>query len=914
MSTQQKASSLFKDSDQTLFLVDISSFIFRAFFAIRALNNSKGEPTNAVYGVATMLEKLVDEARPNHLAVVCDSKGPTFRHEVYEDYKANRGEPPEDLIPQFERIDQFVKSFHFPTFRVSGMEADDIIATLTQKWIGKSKQKKVVIVTGDKDLMQLVSDQVFVWDTMKNKVFGPDEVVEKFSVLPSQMRDYLALVGDASDNIPGVPSIGPKTAASLLKEFKDLKQVLKAAKDNKISGKKGVVLNENEDQALLSSDLVTLKSDVPLDYNPNQVHFNFELGTEGESFLKELEFHTLLERWRKKYLNQDEKSPVIEAGNIDNDQFRSVADQKSFEKVLTAIEKKKEFGFDLETTSLNPREAKIVGVSVCYDSKFGCYIPIGHDSESNKQLNSEMVLSKLKPFLENPKYKKIGQNLKYDWSVLYQYGIAPDGIGADTMVASYVLDPSSKHNLDFLCSRYLDYQTLQYKDVCGSGKDQISFSQVEIPLATRYAAEDSLCAVRLWDVLKKKLKQESLMEVFARVDLPLVPVLAKMEHEGVLVDLKWLGKLSKDFEKELKELEDRIYAYTQGPVNLNSPKQLSKLLFEDLKLPVQSKTKTGYSTDAKVLDALSPLHEVPRLLVDYREIAKLKSTYVEPLPKLVDPATGRIHANFHQTVTATGRLSSSHPNLQNIPVRTARGKKIRRAFIPSSGNVLLSADYSQIELRLLAHMSEDPSLVEAFQNGEDVHRQTAAEIFHTSPDQVKDSQRSVAKAINFGLMYGKTAFGLSQELKISRTEAKLMIEKYFKKYSRVKEFLDQQVEDAKERGWVMTLSGRKRALPEIHSRNPAIRNNAERMAMNTPLQGTAADLMKIAMVELNQALKTRGFQSKMLIQVHDEVLLDCPKDELKEVQQCVEQELEGAMKLSVPLVVNSESGKNWMEL
>ncbi len=905
-----KNNTPFGDPKNTLYLIDISSFIFRAFFGIRALHNKKGEPTNAVYGVATMLARVAEEAKPENLVVVYDSKEPSFRKEIYEDYKANRTEPPADLIPQFGRIEEMIEHFEIHSFRQSGVEADDLIATLTQRWCELSKKNQVVVITGDKDLMQLVDDRVCIWDTMKDQVFHSTEVEEKFGVKPDQIRDYLGLVGDSSDNIPGVPSVGPKTAADLLKEYRTLDEILDAAKKGKIAGKKGETLRQNEKNARLSAELATVKKDLKVKLDPEFVKYHFHLTDSCKDFFKELDFHTLLARWAPEVGSASRITSEAQK----SDQFRTLNTEKELIRLLEHLDKKAEFGFDLETTSLNPRLAKLCGLAVCYDPSFGYYIPVGHKDSKTPQLPEKYVLEKLKPFLENPKYKKIGQNLKYDWSVLYSMGLNPTGIGADTMVAAYVLEPEGRHNLQTLASKYLDYTMLSYEEVCGKGKDQITFDQVPIDLATRYSAEDAWIAVKLWDLLKNKLYEEKLMEVFATIDLPLVEVLARMECQGVYVDVAWLKKLSKEFEKEIAVIEGRIQAYTKGPVNLNSPKQLAQLLFEELKLPTQAKTKTGFSTDASVLEVLSPLHEVPRLLLEYREIAKLKGTYVDPLPALCDPKTGKIHAGFHQTVAATGRLSSSDPNLQNIPIRTERGKSIRRAFIPSPGNVLLSADYSQIELRILAHMSGDQELIRSFQSDEDVHQRTASELFGIEPSQVSEKQRGIAKAINFGLMYGKTVFGLAQELKIPRSEAKDIMEKYFTRYSGVKKFLDNLIIEAKEKGWTCTALGRKRVLNDLKSANPMLRANAERMAMNTPIQGTAADLMKLAMEKIDAELIARGFKAKLIIQVHDEVVLDCPHSEVEKVKKLVVDCMENAMKLKVPLRVNVGVGENWREL
>jgi DNA polymerase-1 len=930
-----------------LHLVDISSFIFRAYYAIRSLNAPSGEPVNAVFGVASMMGKLIEDAKPVHLVVAYDSKEPSFRKEMFVEYKANRSAPPEELVPQFDRIEQLVRVMGIPAFRKAGVEADDLIATVTKRWLEESPSHEVVIVTGDKDLMQLVNDRVRIWDTMNNRIYRHDQVVEKFGVGPEQVRDWLALVGDSSDNIPGVEGIGPKGATDLLKAHGSLEGILKAAADGQISGKKGQVLKEQVDVARLSAKLASLVENVPLDgLDPGKFTYQFEVKPECASFLQELGFHSLLRKWGGEgkdatplQVKESQAASSLGRASVENvaltadgetapmqvgawsgpkPEFKTVLTVSQLEQVISEIQARGEFAFDIETTSLNPRLAEPVGFAICTSDHEAWYIPVGHrarlDGPQVTQLPFEQVVQALKPWLENPRCKKIGQNLKYDFSVLEEMGLKPDGIGADTMVAAYVLDPEGRHSLDVLAQKYMGYAVLTYEEVCGKGKDEISFDAVAIDIATRYSAEDAWVAWQLWKILRQKLNAEKLMPIFAEVDLPLVKVLGHMERTGVHVDVQWLQKLSREFDQELKAIEAKIAAFTQGPVNLNSPKQLAHLLFEELKLPVQSKTKTGYSTDASVLEALAPLHEVPKLLLEYREISKLKGTYVDPIPQMLDPKDRKIHTSFRQTGTATGRLSSSDPNLQNIPIRSDRGRKIRRAFVPSQGCVLLSADYSQIELRLLAHMSGDKELCASFNRDEDVHRRTAAEIFSLSPEQVDDRQRGIAKAINFGLMYGKTPFGLSQELHISRKEAQETIDRYFERYSGVKRFLDRQIVEAREKGFCQTLLGRKRPLPNITSRNAAIRANAERMAMNAPIQGTAADLMKLAMIELDHELEKQGYRSKLIVQVHDEVLLDCPRAEAEAVQVLTVKVLENAMKLDIPLRVNAALGENWMEI
>ncbi len=908
------------DPARTLYLIDISSFIFRAFYAIRHLTAPTGEPVNAVYGVATMLQRLIEEAGPKHLAIAFDSKEPSFRKERYAEYKANRSAPPEELIPQFDRIEQLIRSLRMHSFRKSGIEADDLIGTLARRWCALSPRHEVVIVSGDKDLMQLVDGRVQMLDTLKNVVYNPAEVEAKMGVGPALVRDYLALVGDSSDNIPGVSGIGPKGAVELLQEHGSLDGVLEAAAAGKISGKKGATLQAEREMALLSRELATVQTEIDLSVREQDFDYSFEVHPECVDLLKELGFHSLLEKWNGRVQavtgtpGQAATTPAAQPSG----RFTTVLSLELLDELVARIRRQGEFAFDLETTSLNPREAEYVGFAIALDEEGGYYIPVGHRGTAVQQLELASVLERLRPLIEDPRIKKIGQNLKYDWSVCRARGLDPDGIGADTMVAAYLLSPEGRHDLKTLAEMHLGYSMLTYEEVCGKGKDQIGFDQVPVDLATRYSAEDAWVAWKLWKKLKAGLDAEHLVKVFASVDLPLVQVLSRMEMNGVCIDEPYLKRLSQEFDHDLKGLEKKIAAYTDGPVNLNSPKQLAVLLFEKLGLPVQGRTKTGYSTDASVLEALAPLHDVPRLLLEYREISKLKGTYVDPLPLMRDRTTGRIHASFHQAGTATGRLSSSDPNLQNIPIRSERGLRIRGAFVPSPGNRLISADYSQIELRLLAHMSGDRELVRSFRADEDVHRRTASEIFSVAPEQVDDRMRSIAKAINFGLMYGKTPFGLAQELKISRKEASETIDRYFERYSGVKQFLDRQIAGAREEGFVTTLLGRKRMLPDIHSRNPAMRGVAERMAMNTPIQGTAADLMKLAMIAIDDWTRESGSLARLIIQVHDEVVMDCPEAEVQTVQAKVVELMEHAMdahvRIDVPLRVNASSGSNWMEL
>jgi DNA polymerase-1 len=950
-------------SYNTLYLVDISSFIFRAFYAIREMTTPDGVPVNAVYGVATMLGRLLDEAKPDYLAIVYDSNTdePSFRKVMYDEYKANRSDTPPTLIPQFELIEELITNMGIPSYRQSGVEADDLIATLTRRWIKEDARHRVVVVTGDKDLMALVTPKVQVWDTMKDQHFTPHEVEEKFGVKPSQICDYLSMVGDSSDNIPGITGIGPKGAELLLKEFVTLEGVIAAAKAGKVKGKKGQMIVEGEEIAHLSKRLVSLKDDLVLEVSADSAKFDFVVKHELLEFFKKHNLKSLYTKYAGKAqmadgapMAEDDGSmtvrsmpanPLNEAKDqpIEQNAFNFTAEQNLIEatqpydmknkpvfegihtiealkSLIGEIEKTKLMAFDTETTSLDPKEARLVGIAIGVSEAGAYYIPVGHAmtlESVGDQLELDEVLRLLKPVLENKEIKKVGQNLKYDVRVILNQGIRVEGIFADTMVAAYALDSSGRHNLDFLSKRYLGYETTPYEQLVGKGVSQVTFDQVSIQAATQYAAEDAWCAFMLWKVLEPKLKEQNVEKLYHQVDLPLVQVVADMEEAGIKVDVPFLQKIEKQFETELKEVETKIRSFSQNPnLNVNSPKQLAGFLFEELKLPPQGKTKTGFSTDASVLEKLASIpgasSEVPRIILEFREIAKLKGTYVLPLQELRSKKDQRIRTHFNLTGTATGRLSSSDPNLQNIPTRSKRGQLIREAFIADEGSVLMSADYSQIELRILAHLSGDENLVKSFAVNEDVHRRTASEIYHVKPEAVTDEQRGVAKAINFGLMYGKSVFGLAEELGISRTEAKDMITRYFNRYSRVKEFLDEQIASAHANGYVMTLLGRKRALPEIKASNHAVRANAERMAMNSPIQGTASDLIKVAMVELHEKLK--GKKTKLLLQVHDELVLECPLDEVEEVKKLVTETMEGALKLSVPLKVNVSIGRNWAEL
>jgi DNA polymerase I len=898
---------------RTLYLIDISSFIFRAFYAVKNLTTADGRPVNAVYGVATMLLRLIDEVKPNHLAIAYDSKEPSFRKKEYPEYKANRSEPPEDLLPQFEFVDRLVSAFGMQSCRIPGVEADDIIATLRARWLKAAPENRVVIVSGDKDLLSLVDERTQLWDTMKDRHYQVHEVFEKLGVFPRQVLDYLAIVGDSSDNIPGVAGIGAKGAVQLLDEYDTLDGVLQAAAEKKVPGKKGEALRNGVESARLSRRLATLLDDVeiPSECQPAR-EFQFQLSEDLLTLFQEFGFQSLIRKLagESSVVNEPKTTTAMpEPGAV----FTLVNTEEVFQRMLGQLERATKIAIDTETTGLNVNEASLVGVSLCVDEAEGFYIPIGHET-GEPQLDWGVVKEALLKVLSKGK-TMIAQNLKFDLQILKRHGLplAPPWI--DTMLLSYGLDPNGRHGLDYLAERHLGYRMLTYEEVAGKGAKQVSFADVRLDIAARYSAEDAWATFKLESVLDAKITEANLKGVVLDIDLPTVPVLAEMELTGVKIDRSYLRALEREFEGELIGIEQKVRAYSQQPgLNLNSPKQLSVFLFDELKLPPQGKTKTGYSTDAEVLSKLSSQHPAVYLLLEHRELAKLQGTYVKPLQVLASHVDDRVRTTFHLTGTSTGRLSSSDPNLQNIPARSKRGLQIRSAFVASEGYELISADYSQIELRILAHLSGDEALSRSFHEGEDVHRRTAAEIYAVKANEVTDGQRSVAKAINFGLMYGKTAFGLSEELRISRSEAKQTIDRYFTRYAGVKKYLTEVVEAAKKSGFVTTAFGRRRSIPELSSSNAALRANGERMAMNMPIQGTAADLIKIAMIRVHQKLKESHPNARLLLQVHDELILEAPKKDSAEVMAIVKRELEAAASLNVPLVANASSAFRWGDL
>ena len=886
------------DQPRRLYLIDGSSYIYRAYFAIRHLSNSKGFATNAVLGFINMLLKVVREHAPDHLAVVFDAKGPTFRKELYPEYKANRTAMPEDLVPQIPYIKEVVRAFNMPAIEKAGYEADDIIATLAKKFAAEGLE--ITVVTGDKDLMQIVSDRIRLLDTMKDKVSGLEEVAERFGGTPDKVIEVQALAGDSSDNIPGVPGIGEKTAVKLIREFGTVENLLERSAE--VKGKMGEKLREFAEQARLSKQLVTLVDDLPLELD----YASFALSEPNREALtalfKELEFHKLIQEFSTET-------------RADGSGYRGVLDADGLDELTAELRRAGRFAFDTETTSLDAVRADLVGLSFSIKEKEAWYIPVGHRYlGAPEQLDSKQVLEALRPLLEDPQLFKIGQNLKYDLLVLRRAGIEVKGPFFDTMIASYLAQPAAKsHGMDALASDLLGHKTVSYAEVAGSGKKQIGFAEVEVEKAIHYAAEDADITLRLATVLEPKLKEMEQRQLFDEVEMPLVEVLTDMEWAGIRIDSDFLGALSKEMEGKLSALEREIHELAGGPFNIASPKQLGEVLFERLKLPKGKKTKTGWSTDVEVLSALAEQNPVAARILEHRSLAKLKNTYCDALPKLVNPDTGRIHTSFNQAVTATGRLSSSEPNLQNIPIRTEEGGRIREAFIPAEGNVLLAADYSQIELRILAHLADEAVLKESFAQGEDIHKRTASEVFGVFPEMVTSEMRRQAKTINFGVIYGMGAFSLGKDLGIPTREAQVFIDNYFARYPGIKTFMESKKEEARAKQYVTTLLGRRCAVPEIASSNGAIRAYAERNAINYPIQGSAADIVKVAMVRIHRRLAEEGLQTRMVLQVHDELVFDVPEVELERVRELVRSEMEGAVALSVPLLVDIGVGANWRQ-
>ncbi|NKB36274.1 MAG: DNA polymerase I [Gammaproteobacteria bacterium] len=906
----------------SLVLVDGSYYLFRAYHGMPALSNAEGEPTGAIYGVINMLRKLQKEFIPDYFAVVFDAKGKSFRNDLYPEYKANRPPMPDDLRCQIEPVHRIIRALGIPLLIMDNVEADDVIGTLAIN--AEAEGLDVTISTGDKDLAQLVNENIRLLNTMSDVVLDREGVISKFGVPPERIIDYLALVGDSVDNVPGVPKVGPKTAAKWLNQFGSLDGVIENASD--IGGKVGESLRENIDKVPLSKELVTLKLDLELDISPSDLICEEpdqdilveEFGRwQLRSWLADFTHNS--ESGKDSVLKQnDEKTNSPEAKKeVAEIKYDTIHNEADFLSWLNKLESAKLIAFDTETTSLDYMQAEIVGVSFAVTAGEAAYVPLAHDYPgAPEQLNRDYVLEKLKPLLESAEHAKLGQNLKYDMSVLANYGITLKGIAHDTMLESYVLDSTaSRHDMDSLAKKHLGIETIHFEDIAGKGKKQLTFNEVSVDVAAPYAAEDADVTLRLHQSLWPKFETKpDLVQLYENIELPLLSVLSRIERTGVMIDADKLLQQSAELSKEMARLETQAHDMAGQSFNIGSPKQIQTILYEKMELPVLAKTPKGQpSTAESVLQELAADYELPQLILDYRSLSKLKSTYTDKLPLQIDPDSGRVHTSYHQAVASTGRLSSSDPNLQNIPIRTAEGRRIRQAFIAPQGYTLMAADYSQIELRIMAHLSGDENLLKAFKNNEDVHRFTASEVFDVNLDEVDSEQRRAAKAINFGLIYGMSAFGLANQLGIDRSSAKEYVDRYFSRYPAVKAYMDNTRLQAKEDGFVETVYKRRLYLPEINAKNAARRQYAERTAINAPMQGTAADIIKMAMIKIDNYVQTQGEDIKIVMQVHDELVFEVIDKRLEEVRQIVCKLMSEAGDLSVPLVVEAGSGHNWNE-
>lgn len=884
---------------QKVYLIDGSAYIYRAYHGVRPLSNSKGVHTHAIFGFINILRKLIRDKKPEFLLVAFDSRGKVFRHEMYPEYKANRPPMPDDLAEQIPFIKEYVRASNIPVLEEQGVEADDLIASAAT-WL-KSDGHEVVIVSGDKDLLQLVDDGVVMWDPMKDKVVDREGVAEKYNVGPENLLELFALIGDSSDNVPGVPGVGPKTAEKLINEYLSLDGLYENIDKLKKSKMKEKLIAHREN-AYLSKELIRLKEDAEVPELLEAYRFKQGDADKLTALYEELEFTSLLKEVDSSKPVPTESFSLVESP----EELKAVVD-KCFQAGMVVI--------DTETTSLDARTAKLVGISMCCDASASWYVPFGHYDEDSEPLAGQLaegeVKAALQPLLSSAEVMKVGHNLKYDYTVIYQqWGQAMEGQLADTMVAAHLLELGSNSlKLDDLC-QLRGMKLTPFSEVVAGDKREDSFARVQLEAACHYSCEDVYGTLKLWEEFRPLLVDKNLQELFFELEMVLIPILAAMEIRGICVDKEILANLSDEFRTKLQDIEQRIYSLAGREFNVNSPRQLGQILFEELKLPHGRKTKTGYSTDVKVLEKLAPKHDLPALMLEYRTLAKLLSTYVEKLAGLRDPESGRVHTSFNQAVTATGRLSSSNPNLQNIPIRGEEGNRIRRAFVPAKGQLFIAADYSQIDLRVLAHYSQDKALVDAFRAGDDIHARTAAQVFGVSPLLITPDMRRVAKSINFGIVYGMSSFGLSSQLGISRKEAQTFIDRYFEHYAGVKCFMHDIVEKARRDGYVTTLMNRRREVPEIDVKNRVRREFAERMAINTPIQGTAADIIKLAMVAVERVLVTSGIRASLLLQIHDELVFEVPESEVDEAKGIIVTAMEQAMNLDVPLVVNAEVGNS----
>ncbi len=887
-----------------LILVDGSSYLFRAYHALPPLMNSQGRPTGAVYGVLNMLRKLLKDYNPEHIAVVFDPKGTTFRHDLFSDYKANRKAMPEELGEQIQPLFSAIKALGFPLIVEQGVEADDVIGTLTKRMVEQGVD--VLISTSDKDMAQLVNDRVTLINTMTDQSLDPKGVLAKFGVLPEQIVDYLTLVGDVSDNIPGVPKVGPKTAAKWLNEYGSLEAIIENAKT--IKGKVGENLRDHIKNLDLSRTLVTIRCDVTVAVSLKELVLHKQDTATLRALFTELEFN----RWLA-----DIDAPKKSTKQCPSTSYSLILSQADFEQWLARLKKVKYFSLDTETTSLDPMEAKLVGISFAIKAGEAAYVPIAHHYPGvPKQLKQSWVFNQLKPLLGNTQQIIIGQNLKYDYKILSNAGLQVKAILWDTLLESYVMrSTGSRHDLDTLALTHLNHTTIKYTEVVGRGAQQKNFSDVMLEEAGPYAAEDADIALQLHHHFEPLYKKERCFEkILKEIEWPLIPILAKMECHGVLINVELLKKQTSSLQRRITHLKNKIYAITGETFNIDSPKQLREILFDRLKIPVLKKTPSGQaSTAEEVMQTLSADYPVPKLILEYRSYSKLKSTYTDKLPKQINAKTGRIHTNYIQTGTSTGRLASKDPNLQNIPIRTEEGRKIRQAFIAPRGYRIIAADYSQIELRIIAHYSQDPGLLHAFEHDLDVHASTASEVFGVDVAKVSSLQRRRAKAINFGLMYGMSAFGLSKQLGISRQQAQQYIDTYFSSYPKIHDYMEATREQAAKKGYVETLFGRRLFIPDIQSKNITRRKAAERAAINAPLQGTAADIIKLAMIRVDQWLERARADVTMIMQVHDELVFEVAHKVVDQAIVKIKQAMEGAAQLTTPLIVDIGVGKNWDE-
>ncbi|NSW96150.1 DNA polymerase I [bacterium] len=880
-----------------LYILDASSYVFRAYHAIGLLTNSKGFPTNAIFGFINMFNKFIMETKPEYFVAVFDSGGKSFRNEIYDDYKANRGEAPEDISLQFPKIIEYLKLRGICVMSKENFEADDIIGSLSKKFQAKNK---ITIISGDKDFTQLINKKTIMLDTMKNRVTDEKEVLSKYGLKPEQMIDYFSLVGDSIDNIPGVRGIGPKTALSLIDKFKTLDNLYKNIKKIDKERIKNL-LEENKELAYISKELVTINTNLEITDDFNQFKISSSNNQELNDFFKELEFDSMIDDDFNKSDLRDTKYSIIN-------------NKKDFMKLKKSLSRIKEFSLDLETTSINALDAEIVGIAISYNSDEGFYIPLSHETDID-QLDLNYVLENLKEILESSKIKKIGQNLKYEILVFKNYSINLGGIYFDTMVASHFLDSSlQSYSLDNLSRRFLDHKMLSYKDITKIEKKEISFKQVPVDVAMSYACEDSDITYKLYCIFKDKLLDKDLLVQFHKNEMPFVSVLANLESNGVFIDSKKLNDISAKFEKKINKIEKTIYKSVGYEFNINSTLQLRDILFDKLKLKPFKKTKKGeFSTDSESLQSIEDQHSIVKEILAYRFYSKLKSTYLDSLPELINVNSNRVHTSYNQTGTSTGRLSSSNPNLQNIPIKTDEGKQIRESFSsPKDDSVIISADYSQIELRLLAHFSSDPTMLKSYKNNEDIHLNTASEIFEVPINKITSQQRSLAKTINFGIIYGIGPKRLSLQIDSDIKTAKEYIEKYFSRYSRVKNYFEDTISYTRENGYIETILNRKRYLKDINSKNFILRSANERAAINTPIQGSAADVIKLAMININQDKELKNY-AKLVIQVHDELVFECKKDKVDYVSKKVKNYMENSIKIKVPLKVDINKGQSWSD-